>query len=124
MPTYVKPTRQIQKKSPALAGLLSLILPGLGQLYNRQPTKGLSFLLCAGFVIIVWVYAFNTPRPLHPDPFEPVPWDNQDLFFALGPFLIGCIVWSVVDAFSSARRPKRHGQMQSTKRKRLLGLVI
>jgi hypothetical protein len=33
-------------------------------------------------------------------------WNEQDLFFTVGPFLIGCIVWSVVDAFQTARGPR------------------
>jgi len=33
-----------RSRSPALAGLLSAIVPGLGQLYNRQWWKGIGFL--------------------------------------------------------------------------------
>ena len=37
--------------SPSLAGLLSLVLPGIGQLYNRQIVR---CLLYASFAIVLW----------------------------------------------------------------------
>ena len=43
-------------RSPVLAALLSLLLPGLGQLYNGEPGKALFFLLASIFVI-PWVIA-------------------------------------------------------------------
>lgn len=52
------------KKSPWLAGLLSLV-PGLGQIYNEQITKGIliMFLLLGSFVLMVII---RTPMFLHP----------------------------------------------------------
>ena len=57
-------------KSPFLALILSLLLPGLGQIYNGQVMKGIAFLLALavsavlkflliGFVLvpIVWIWA-------------------------------------------------------------------
>lgn len=52
----VRPLRA--ERSPALAVGLSLLLPGSGQLYNRQPTKaGIHFGLFAGAV--AWVTALD-----------------------------------------------------------------
>ncbi len=92
------------RRNPILAAALSIILPGLGQFYNLQIKKGLSFVIGALFVIVVWISAFNTPQPLKAGAIEATPWNNLDLFFALGPFLIGLMVWSVVDAFQTAQR--------------------
>ncbi|MDE3118182.1 MAG: hypothetical protein KGL03_04115 [Nitrospirota bacterium] len=95
------------RRNPILAAALSIIFPGLGQFYNRQIKKGLSFAIGALFVIVIRVGAFDTPQPLNPEAFEATPWNNQDLFFALGPFLIGLMVWSVVDAFQTAQRSQK-----------------
>ena len=48
--------RRRRTRSPVLAALLSLLLPGLGQLYNGEVWKGLFFLLASVFVI-PWVIA-------------------------------------------------------------------
>jgi len=100
------------KRNPTLAACLSAVLPGLGQFYNREWRKGAGFLVGALFVAVIWISAFDTPQPLKQTCIgavecgEATPWDNQDLFFAVGPFLIGCIIWSVMDAFRTARGPQ------------------
>jgi TM2 domain-containing membrane protein YozV len=48
--------RARRERSPLLAALLSLLLPGLGQLYNGEPAKALFFLLASIF-LIPWVIA-------------------------------------------------------------------
>ena len=42
----------VEKKTPVVAVLLSVLFPGLGQFYNGQSTKGLCFL---GLAIVSWV---------------------------------------------------------------------
>ena len=67
------------KKSPGLALVLSLILPGLGQIYNGQAGKGIGMLI---LYIIMCV-----------------------LFFLLIPLLIAFIIWiwAMVDAYKTAK---------------------
>lgn len=66
-------------KNPVLAAILSLIFPGLGQFYNGESGKGVSF-------VIVGLLGFLT--------------------LPLGGFLIVFFLWiySIVDAHSSAKR--------------------
>lgn len=73
---YVRPP-----KSPGLALLLSLILPGIGQVYNGQPAKALVFFF--GFV-----GSFYAAIAIHPLPFV--------LFIAF------VLFFNLVDAYRSA----------------------
>jgi hypothetical protein len=73
-----------------LAAGLSAILPGAGQLYNHQWVKG------AGFLIAVMVLsAVIRRRLLLAEP------SLMALLFAAA--LLGLAVWSVVDAYRSAK---------------------
>ena len=45
-----------QKKNPSHAVLMSAFIPGLGQLYNGQPLKGLFFLL-TWITLVTWPFA-------------------------------------------------------------------
>jgi signal peptidase I len=47
---------RVKKRKPILAFLLSLVTPGLGQIYNGQFKKGVSFL--AGFLLVYIVFSF------------------------------------------------------------------
>ena len=51
---------QIQLKSPGLAFLLSLLFPGMGQIYNGQPAKALGFF----FAFVSAIYAVVEIHPL------------------------------------------------------------
>lgn len=44
-----------QQKSPVLAGILSFLLGGLGQIYNGQVGKGL-LIFFTSWLIIPWIY--------------------------------------------------------------------
>jgi len=102
------------KRNPKLAAALSAVLPGLGQFYNRQVGKGLGFLLGAGFMAFVFIAGFNSAQSREKlvnyseveSNYGALVWDNQDLFFAVGPFVLGFIIWSSVDAFTTARGPQ------------------
>lgn len=48
-------------KSPAIAFLLSVVLPGIGQVYNGQPAKGLGFFLA--FVGSIYATVEINPLP-------------------------------------------------------------
>jgi hypothetical protein len=77
-------------KPNILAAGLSAILPGAGQLYNHQWLKG------AGFLIAVMVLsAVIRRRLLLAEP------SLMALLFAAA--LLGLAVWSVVDAYRSAK---------------------
>ena len=92
-----------QSKSPMIAGILSGILPGLGQFYCRQWGKGAGFLvgaiaLDAGFGVssgmLELLQSFGAP----------VASDT------LGKLLLGSLLflavaaWSIVDAVRTAKR--------------------
>ncbi len=67
---YVAP--RAEPRNPAVAAVLSLVVPGLGQLYNGQLAKGIVFFvvacplwfLCIGFLVhvVAAVEAYNTAR--------------------------------------------------------------
>jgi len=53
-------SRPPEEKTPLLAGLLSLVLPGLGNIYNGLYLRGLGFaVLCVG----LFAYAVTNPGP-------------------------------------------------------------
>lgn len=101
------------QKNPSLAALMSAVLPGLGQFYNRQIGKGWGFLLGAALMVAIVISGYNTAQDIAKVDYSdvtkhygPPVWDNQDLMFAVGPFLLGCIIWSAVDAYRTARGPQ------------------
>jgi hypothetical protein len=92
------------RKNPAIAGVLSGIVPGLGQFYCRQWGKGAGFLVGAiaidgGFGVSSGMLEFFRSFG------SPVPSDT------LGKLLLGSLlflaiaVWSIVDAVRTAKRP-------------------
>src|SRR2546427_9006745 len=48
---------ETKAKNPWVAGILSGVLPGLGQFYNRQLGKGAGFLI--GFLVLAGVLVFG-----------------------------------------------------------------
>ena len=92
------------KRNPYIAGMLSLLFPGLGQVYTGKRAIGAAFMLA--FIIIgnlnaLWLsvyagaqtdlsfYSDTLPRSLH------------DIFAFYG---IIFWIWTVVDAYRLARR--------------------
>jgi len=92
-----------QPKNPVVAGILSGILPGLGQFYCRQWAKGAGFLVSALVVDAVFsvsAYMLEVLRTfgsgLPPDGFQK---------FLLGSLLLLVVaIWSIVDAVRTAKR--------------------
>lgn len=54
----------LPKKSPLLAGTLSAVLPGAGQLYNENPSDALSAFVINGIVIAGAIVAFDKDEPV------------------------------------------------------------
>src|SRR5512135_2541597 len=56
-----KPTAGQSKRSPLIAGVLSLIIPGAGQFYARQRYRGIAvfLLLVITILIVVWYKALG-----------------------------------------------------------------
>jgi len=51
---YVQPAMPyVKRKEPAVALLLSFLLPGVGQIYNGDIGKGIAFMI--GFWVLVWI---------------------------------------------------------------------
>jgi hypothetical protein len=92
--------RTNRRKSPTIAGLLSGLMPGLGQLYCRQWAKGAG---CVAAVLVIdasthvseGLLDFWLRRVVPPSPTQ----------FLLGATLVGVIAaWSVFDAVRTAKR--------------------
>lgn len=90
-------------RSPGLAALLSALLPGLGQFYNRQWSKGGGFLL--GFLILARALLGSVDlQALQQSADSGVPVDNIGQLATLMLLLLALAVWSVVDAARSAKK--------------------
>ena len=77
-------------KRNIVAAILSGIVPGVGQFYNRQWLKGLAFL-----VPILVLSAFVRPEMILPEP-------SPMALFVLFIILV-LAIWSVVDAYRSEK---------------------
>jgi signal peptidase I len=89
MPTLIQP------RKPWLAALMSLVLPGFGQLYNGDINKAIWTFVAFGFVIIPWgaIVAMYLP--------------DSWLVFGLVDATIAAIgiwLWATADAWSNARK--------------------
>ena len=86
MSTVDQPSSHRQARSPLLAGLLSLIIPGLGQIYIGERYRGVSVFLCA-VTSLVTVFWYHIP----------------------GWYLVPAIIWlwNIWDAVSLVRGKKR-----------------
>ena len=92
----------IHQKNPTIAGVLSGVVPGLGQFYCRQWGKGAGFLV--GAIAIDGGFGVSSGMLDLLQSFgSPIPSD------ALGKLLLGSLlfltiaVWSIVDAVRSAK---------------------
>jgi hypothetical protein len=80
-----------KSKSPFLAGMFSLIIPGIGQCYAGDFTKGLSIFAATGVLgVLSYLTLLGSPE------------------IAIILFAAGCSlwIWSVVDAIKIANRTK------------------
>jgi len=84
-------------RSPRVALILSAIFPGLGQFYNRHWFKGLGFFIGSGMVGGIVSESVSID--------DLTAGDISGAVHALG-FLLaltGILVWSMVDAYRSAK---------------------
>ena len=88
---------------PALAALLSALLPGLGQFYNRQRGKGMGFLL--GLLALGSALTSSVDlEHLQQAAASGDTVDNIGQLAILMLLLLALAVWSVVDAARSAKK--------------------
>ncbi len=95
---------------PAVAGAMSALLPGAGQFYNRQNTKGALMIAGMATSLIVAFTAGISEREFcsGDDPFasacvtQPY-WPNSRFWLGLGA-AAGIQVWSILDAIAVANR--------------------
>jgi len=81
-----------------IAFILSGIFPGLGQFYNRQPVQGAAFFI--GGVVLSWLVARAVPTDL-----TELAAPGAALLVPLL-LLLAIWLWSVIAAWSGARRPR------------------
>lgn len=94
----------IHPKNPAIAGVLSGVMPGLGQFYCRQWRKGAAFLVGAIAVDASFGVSSGMLELLQSSGASASPDALRKLL--LGSILFLAIaVWSVIDAIRTARKP-------------------
>ncbi len=85
-----------------LAALLSALLPGLGQFYNRQWGKGTAFLLSVLVLFGSLIYRADLDA-LERSVATGNPPEGIGQVFLLTLIILALIIWSMVDAARSAR---------------------
>jgi TM2 domain-containing membrane protein YozV len=93
------------KRNPVLAGFLSLIIPGLGQIYCGEGNKGAAILIAAiivGNLNIIFLPVFVAANP------------NSEIVWAywiprighdvMSVWSVVFWIWAVVDAYSLAKK--------------------
>jgi hypothetical protein len=84
-------------KNPRAAAVLSAIFPGLGQFYNRQWFKGFGFFIASVMLTQVMAEQFSMENLLAGDRSGA----GKELGLLL--VLLSLLVWSMLDAYRSAR---------------------
>ena len=90
-------------RSPRLAAILSAIFPGLGQFYNRQWFKGVGFFIGSGVLSGMATDGFSVEELMAGDTSH----IGKILVFLA--ILLGLLVWSMVDAYRSAKTISQKG---------------
>jgi drug/metabolite transporter (DMT)-like permease len=90
-------------RNPWVAGLLSSVLPGLGQFYNRQWAKGVGFLLGV-FGLTVVLSSSVDPKALEQAAEAGTTPDDLGLIFLLLVVILAMAVWSIADAVRIAKK--------------------
>ncbi len=95
----------VKKKSPLIALVLSGFLPGLGQLYTRQPLKGIILLVLYIAITILGFEPFQTVFQAVTSP-ETAVQDKEAfiLFFVYTMATLVLLLYAMFDAFSRANK--------------------
>jgi arabinogalactan oligomer/maltooligosaccharide transport system permease protein len=91
-----------------MAGILSALLPGLGQLYNRQWAKGVAFLAATAMLVAVFVNAIGLQQLETISQTGIIPSDTSGSLLLISSLLLGIAVavWSIADAARFAKRSR------------------
>ena len=90
----------IHPKSPAIAGVLSGVMPGLGQFYCRQWAKGAGFLIS---MVVADAATGMTSTVLNVLESRQPP-QNMTMFLIGSLLVLVIAAWSVIDAVRTARK--------------------
>ena len=93
------------KKSPVIAGLLSFILPGLGQMYSGKGNKGAAILAAAiviGNLNIIFLLVFTAAKP---DPgIVWAYWIPRIGHDVMSLWSVAFWIWAIIDAYLAAKK--------------------
>ncbi len=98
----------VSRKNPTLAGILSGVMPGLGQFYCRQWKKGAAFLIGALIMDAALGVSAGFLGLLQAGPGGLALDQAMSILVRALPFL-ALAVWSVVDAVRTAKRTAPYG---------------
>lgn len=93
-PTGVPAPYVVNRKEPALSGVLSFLIPGVGQFYNGQTGAGVGFL-------VTWLLLLG---------FNAVGWVLTAVFVGIAmlavglPLALGLEIWAVIHAVLGAQK--------------------
>ena len=97
---------ETKAKNPWVAGILSGVLPGLGQFYNRQLGKGVGFLV--GFLVLAGVLVSGIDlHMLEQAMASGVQPENLSLLLAVEVLMLILVLWSITDAARTAKRTQK-----------------
>jgi hypothetical protein len=97
---------ETKAKNPWVAGILSGVLPGLGQFYNRQLGKGVGFLV--GFLVLAGVLVFGIDlQMLEQAMASGVQPENLSLLLAVEVLMLILVIWCITDAARTAKRTQK-----------------
>jgi hypothetical protein len=92
-----------QPKNPVIAGVLSGVMPGLGQFYCRQWAKGAGFLI--GAIAIDAAFGVSSGMLELLQSFgAPVPSDALGKLLLGSLFFLAIAIWSIADAVRTVRK--------------------
>lgn len=90
-------------RNPWVAGILSGVVPGLGQFYNRQWLKGVGFLL--GALVVDGMLSVSADMIKF---FQAGALPESTVQFLFGSFIVLVIaIWSIADAVRTAKSRNR-----------------
>ena len=103
------------KKNPIIAGLLSLLIPGLGQIYAGKANKGAKIIFASivianlNILILPMIAIANPDLPIHSTDVNALwkYWIPRITHDIASFWSIVFWIWAIVDSYNVARRKKR-----------------